>query len=98
MAWFVVTGDATADGIRVVRSVLGAVSSLPMVATFQTPWRRTQTKQTLDLEPKTLNQVLNRIVDVSSAQATSTLTISAAGPGGSGKVPQRPPAPRIQSI
>ena len=24
-AWFVVTGDATADGIRVVRSVLGAI-------------------------------------------------------------------------
>ena len=31
-AWFVVTGDATADGIRVVRSVLGAISSLPIVA------------------------------------------------------------------
>ena len=30
--WFVVTGDATADGIRVVRSVLGAISSLPIVA------------------------------------------------------------------
>ena len=27
-AWFVVTGDATPDGIRVVRSVLGAISSL----------------------------------------------------------------------
>ena len=26
-AWFVVTGDATADGISVVRSVLGAISS-----------------------------------------------------------------------
>jgi len=25
-AWFVVSGDATADGIRVVRSVLGAIS------------------------------------------------------------------------
>jgi hypothetical protein len=52
-----------------------------MVATFQTPWRRTQTKQTLNLKPKTLNQVLNRIVDVSSAQATSTLTISSASLG-----------------
>ena len=31
-AWFVVTGDATADGIRVVRSVLGVISSLPIVA------------------------------------------------------------------
>ena len=31
-AWFVVTGDATADEIRVVRSVLGAISSLPVVA------------------------------------------------------------------
>ena len=30
-AWFVVTGDATPDGIRVVRSVLGAISSLPIV-------------------------------------------------------------------
>jgi len=28
-AWFVVTGDATPDGIRVVRSVLGAIRSLP---------------------------------------------------------------------
>ena len=28
-AWFVVTGDATPDGIRVVRSVLGSISSLP---------------------------------------------------------------------
>ena len=27
-AWFVVTGDVTPDGIRVVRSVLGAISSL----------------------------------------------------------------------
>jgi hypothetical protein len=27
-AWFVVTGDATPDGMRVVRSVLGAISSL----------------------------------------------------------------------
>ena len=27
-AWFVVTGDATPDGILVVRSVLGAISSL----------------------------------------------------------------------
>jgi len=32
VAWFVVTGDATPDGIRVVRSVLGAISSLPIVA------------------------------------------------------------------
>ena len=31
-AWFVVTGDATADGIRVARSVLGAIRSLPIVA------------------------------------------------------------------
>ena len=31
-AWFVVTGDATPDGIRVVRSVLGAIRSLPIVA------------------------------------------------------------------
>ena len=30
-AWFVVTGDATPDEIRVVRSVLGAISSLPIV-------------------------------------------------------------------
>ena len=30
-AWFVVTGDATPDGIRVVRSVLGTISSLPIV-------------------------------------------------------------------
>ena len=30
-AWFVVTGDATPDGIRVVRSVLGAIYSLPIV-------------------------------------------------------------------
>jgi len=29
-AWFVVTGDATPDGIRVVRLVLGAISSLPI--------------------------------------------------------------------
>jgi len=28
VAWFVVTGDATPDGIRIVRSVLGAMSSL----------------------------------------------------------------------
>ena len=28
---FVVTGDATADGIRAVRSVLGAISSPPIV-------------------------------------------------------------------
>jgi hypothetical protein len=28
-AWFVVIGDATADEIRVVRSVLGAISSFP---------------------------------------------------------------------
>jgi hypothetical protein len=27
-AWFVVTGDVTPDGIRVVRSVVGAISSL----------------------------------------------------------------------
>ena len=31
-AWFVVTEDATADEIRVVRLVLGAISSLPVVA------------------------------------------------------------------
>ena len=31
-AWFVVTGDATPDGIRVVRSVIGAISSLSIVA------------------------------------------------------------------
>ena len=31
-AWFVVTGDATADEIRIVRSVLGAISSLPIAA------------------------------------------------------------------
>jgi len=31
-ALFVVTGDATPDGLRVVRSVLGAISSLPVVA------------------------------------------------------------------
>ena len=31
-AWFVVSGDATADEIRVVRSVLGAMISLPIVA------------------------------------------------------------------
>ena len=30
-AWFVVTGDPTPDWIRVVRSVLGAISSLPIV-------------------------------------------------------------------
>ena len=30
-AWFVVIGDATLDGIRVVRSVLGTISSLPIV-------------------------------------------------------------------
>ena len=30
-AWFVVTRDATPDGIRVVRSVFGAISSLPIV-------------------------------------------------------------------
>ena len=29
-AWFVVTGDVTAHEIRVVRSVLGAISSLPI--------------------------------------------------------------------
>ena len=31
-AWLVVTGNATPGGIRVVRSDLGAVSSLPIVA------------------------------------------------------------------
>ena len=31
-AWFVVTGDATVDEIRVARSVLGAISCLPIVA------------------------------------------------------------------
>ena len=31
-AWFVVTGDVTPDGVCVVRSVLGATSSLPIVA------------------------------------------------------------------
>ena len=31
-AWFVVTGVATLGGIRVVRSVIGANSSLPIVA------------------------------------------------------------------
>ena len=31
-AWFVVTGDVTPDGIRVVRSVLEAISSFPVVA------------------------------------------------------------------
>jgi len=31
-AWFVVTGVATPDGIRVVWSVLGAISSIPIVA------------------------------------------------------------------
>ena len=31
-ARFVISGDATPDGIRVVRSVLGAISSLPIVA------------------------------------------------------------------
>ena len=30
--WFVVTGDATLDGIRAVRWVLGAISSLSIVA------------------------------------------------------------------
>ena len=31
-AWFVVSRDATLDGIRVVWSVLGAIGSLPTVA------------------------------------------------------------------
>ena len=31
-AWFVVTGDATVGGIRVVRSVLGSIDSLPIGA------------------------------------------------------------------
>ena len=31
-ACFVVTGDATPDGVRVVRSVIGAISPLPIVA------------------------------------------------------------------
>jgi len=31
-SWLVLIGDATPDGIRVVRSVLGAVGSLPIVA------------------------------------------------------------------
>ena len=35
-AWFIVTGDATADEIRVVRSVLGAMSS-PPIAPFGLP-------------------------------------------------------------
>ena len=30
-AWRVMTGDATPDGIRIVRSILGAFSSLPIV-------------------------------------------------------------------
>ena len=34
-AWFVVTGDVTPDGIRVVRSVLGAISSHPIVASLE---------------------------------------------------------------
>ena len=33
-AWYVVTGDVTPDGIRVVRSVLGALSSL-LIVTFR---------------------------------------------------------------
>jgi len=36
-AWFVVTGDATPDGIRVVRSVLGAISTLPWTAGLAPP-------------------------------------------------------------
>ena len=36
-AWFVVTGDATPDGIRVVRSVFGAISSF--VAFRNVYWR-----------------------------------------------------------
>ena len=32
VAWVVVTGDATPDGIRVVRSVMGAIRSPPIVA------------------------------------------------------------------
>ena len=31
-AWFVVTGDATPDGIRIVQSVLAAMSSLTIEA------------------------------------------------------------------
>jgi hypothetical protein len=31
-AWFVVTGDATPDGMRVVRSVLGAINTSSIVA------------------------------------------------------------------
>ena len=31
-AWFVVTEDATPDGMRVVRSVLGAIRALSIVA------------------------------------------------------------------
>ena len=35
--WFEATEDATSDGIRVVRSVLGAIRSLPIVAFCQAP-------------------------------------------------------------
>ena len=31
-AWCVMTGDTTPDGIRIVRSFLGAISSLPILA------------------------------------------------------------------
>ena len=34
-AWLVVTGDATPDVIRVVRSLLGAISFLPIVVLLQ---------------------------------------------------------------
>ena len=38
-AWFVVTEDATPNGMRVVRSVLGAISSLPIVPSSIGPAR-----------------------------------------------------------
>ena len=44
VAWFVVTGDATPDGIRVVRSVMGAIRSPPIVALREIAVLRGQTE------------------------------------------------------
>ena len=56
-AWRIVTEDATPGGIRVVRSVLGAISCLSIVV-FREPLALTPEPWTLNPKPETLDAEL----------------------------------------
>ena len=59
-AWFVVTEDATPDGIRVVRSFLGAISSFPIVAEPRSYVPSLPSNERVGAEEKVVEQLWQR--------------------------------------